>query len=218
MDWDPVVQKIKADLDARNAAREEALRICRQVIRTSSNAIRAVHRNEAEKARTLIEEAGTFVREARALTEHEHPELYAAGFVHDSQKEYAEAVVTFALIQSEPIPDPDELGVEYPAFLNGVGEAVGELRRHILDIIREDQVARSDELLNAMDDIYYLLVSFDYPDALTGGLRRTTDAARAIMERTRGDLTTALRQKKLKQAISDLEEKIAGLEPPTLPL
>lgn len=218
MDWEPVVQKIKADLDARNAAREEALKICRQVIRTSSNAIRAVHRNECDKARALIEEAGAYVREARALTEHAHPELYAAGFVHDSQKEYAEAVVTFALIQSEPIPDPDKLGVEYPAFLNGVGEAVGELRRHILDIIREDQVARSDELLNAMDDIYYLLVSFDYPDALTGGLRRTTDAARAIMERTRGDLTTALRQKKLKQAISDLEEKIAGLASPTLPL
>ncbi len=218
MDWEPVVQKIKADLDARNAAREEALKICRQVIRTSSNAIRAVHRNEADKARALIEEAGAYVKEARALTEHEHPELYAAGFVHDSQKEYAEAVVTFALIQSEPIPDPDELGVEYPAFLNGVGEAVGELRRHILDIIREDQVARSDELLNAMDDIYYLLVSFDYPDALTGGLRRTTDAARAIMERTRGDLTTALRQKKLKQAIADLEEKIAGMAPPALPL
>jgi translin len=218
MDWDPVVQKIKADLDARNAAREDALKICRQVIRTSSNAIRAVHRNEADKARTLIGEAGAFVREARAITEHEHPELYAAGFVHDSQKEYAEAGVTFALIQNEPIPDPDELGVEYPAYLNGVGEAVGELRRHILDIIREDQVARSDELLNAMDDIYYLLVSFDYPDALTGGLRRTTDAARAIMERTRGDLTTALRQKKLKQAISDLEEKIAGIAPPALPL
>jgi translin len=210
MDWEPVLQKIKGNFDARNASREEALKICRQVIRTSSNAIRAVHRNEPDKAEQLIKEAGDFVAEARRVTEN-HPELYSAGFVHDSQKEYAEAVVTFALIIGRPIPEPDEIGVEYPAYLNGVGEAVGELRRHILDIIREDQVARSDELLNAMDDIYYLLVSFDYPDAITGGLRRTTDGARAIMERTRGDLTTAIRQKKLKQAIADLETKIEKL-------
>ncbi|MHB8780459.1 MAG: haloacid dehalogenase [Candidatus Geothermincolia bacterium] len=212
MDWEPVLQKIKADFDGKNGAREEALKICRQVIRMSSNAIRAVHRNEPEKAQHLLTEAGEFVTEASRMTA-DHPEIYNAGFVHDAQKEYTEAEVTFALIIGKPIPDPDELGVEYPAYLNGVGEAVGELRRHILDIIREDQVSRSDELLNAMDDIYYLLVSFDYPDAITGGLRRTTDGARAIMERTRGDLTTAIRQKMLKQAISGLEQRIENWNP-----
>ena len=207
MDLEDLRSRIKADFDAKNATREEVLKTCRSLIQTSSYIIRAVHRGENEEALRMLDQAGELSAGIAEMTRG-HPEVYAAGFVHDAQKEYAEARATHALISGEPLPDPEDLGVEYPAYLNGLGEAVGELRRSILDLIREGHLERGDELLSYMDDIYYLLVSFDYPDAITGGLRRTTDMARAIMERTRGDLTTALRQSKLRRAIFELEENL----------
>jgi translin len=207
MDWDTLRNRIKADFDAKNTTREEVLKICRSLVQTSSYIIRAVHRGERDEALRLMEQAGELSANITHITQ-DHPEVYTAGFVHDAQKEYAEARATFALINKEPLPQPEEIGVEFPAYLNGLGEAVGELRRSILDLIRDGHMERGDELLSYMDDIYYLLVSFDYPDAITGGLRRTTDMARAIMERTRGDLTTSLRQSKLKEAIFGLEENI----------
>ncbi|MGQ9476867.1 MAG: haloacid dehalogenase [Actinomycetota bacterium] len=207
MDWEALRTRIRADFEAKNNAREEVLRLCRSLVQTSSYVIRAVHRGDREEAERLLQQAAELSANITHMTE-DHPEVYTAGFVHDAQKEYAEAHATFALIQGEPLPGPEELGVEYPAYLNGLGEAVGELRRAILDLIREGHLERSDELLSHMDDIYYLLVSFDYPDAITGNLRRTTDMARGIIERTRGDLTTAIRQSKLRQAIADLEARL----------
>lgn len=209
MDWEQIAERIKPDFEAKNRVREETLKVSRRIIRNASVAIRGVHRGDEEGALELMDEAAEDLRKLKEMTR-DHPEIYSAGFFMDAQKEYAEARTTYALVRGEGIPDPDQLGVEYAPYLNGVGEAVGELRRYVLDIIREDQMERGDELLAAMDDIYYLLVSFDYPDAITGGLRRTTDGARAIMERTRGDLTTAIRQHKLKGAIAHLEEKITG--------
>jgi translin len=207
MDWEALRSRIKTDFDSKNATREEVLKICRSLVQTSSYIIRAVHRGEKEEALRLISQGADLSASITEITK-DHPEVYTAGFVHDAQKEYAEARATFALIYGEPLPLPEDLGVEYPAYLNGLGEAVGELRRSILDLIREGHLERGDELLSNMDDIYYLLVSFDYPDAITGNLRRTTDMARAIMERTRGDLTTSLRQSKLREAISNLEEDL----------
>ena len=207
MDWEDLRTRIKSDFDAKNATREEVLKLCRSLVQTSSYLIRAVHRGEREEALRLAEQAAELSASIAHITA-DHPEVYTAGFVHDAQKEYAEARLTYALIYGEEIPGPEDLGVEYPAYLNGLGEAVGELRRAILDLIREGHLERSDELLSYMDDIYYLLVSFDYPDAITGNLRRTTDMARGIIERTRGDLTTAIRQSKLRQAISELERRL----------
>lgn len=209
MDWEQIADRIKVDFEIKNQVREETLKVSRRIIRNASVAIRGVHRGDEAKALELMDEADADLKKLKEITR-DHPEINSAGFLLDAQKEYTEARTTYALVRGEGIPDPDELGVEYAPYLNGVGEAVGELRRFILDIIREDQVERGDELLAAMDDIYYLLVSFDYPDAITGGLRRTTDGARAIMERTRGDLTTAIRQHNLKHAISQLEDKITG--------
>ena len=120
-----------------------------------------------------------------------------------TQKELPEAALTLALVKGDPVPGPAELGVEAPAFLNGMGEAVGELRRHILDVIRGGDLARGEAILREMDDIYSALVTFDYPDALTGGLRRTTDSVRGILEKTRGDLTTSLRQDQLREAMGE---------------
>ena len=137
-----------------------------------------------------------------------HPDIFHAGFVHDSQKEFAEASLTLALVAGRPLPTPESLGVQHPAYLNGLGEAVGELRRHLLDSLRSGDVDHCEECLTAMDEIYSVLVTVDYPDAMTGGLRRTTDNVRGILERTRGDLTLAVRQRDLERKLGEFEGKL----------
>jgi translin len=201
---DTLAERVRERFTAKHRAREVALARCREAIRFSANAIRAIHRHDEATARALLAQAGQNVGEARdALAE--HPEILFAGFVHDAQKEYAEASLTIALVQGEPLPLPEALGVEYPAYLNGLGEAVGELRRYLLDSLRGGDMARCERLLGIMDELYGLLVTIDYPDALTGGLRRTTDVTRGILEKTRGDLTLAARQ-------ADLERQLAAFQ------
>ena len=199
-----IMGDVRASFADKNQAREEALPLCRDTVRLSANAVRAVHRQEFDKAEELIATARDLVAQAKEVLR-AHPSIYHAGFVHDGQKEYVEACATLALIAGQPLPTPESLTVELPAYLNGLGEAVGELRRHLLDRLRGGDVDRCETLLTAMDDIYSVLVTIDYPDAMTGGLRRTTDAVRGILERTRGDLTLSVRQR-------ELEQKLAGFE------
>lgn len=196
----PIVEEISANFVEKNAAREKGLSASRDAIRRSANSIRAVHRGEFDRAAELCSEAGRLLSEA-ATALGEHPDIFHAGFMHDGQKEYAEAATTLALISGRALPRPIDLGVENQAYLNGLGEAVGELRRHLLDRLREGDIRRSEACLEAMDEIYAALVTFDYPDAMTGGLRRTTDSIRGIIERTRGDLTVAAVQKRLEDKL-----------------
>ena len=200
MELDRIQSDIRKHLEEKNSARELTLPLCRQAIRLSANAIRAIHRSEALDAISLMDQAKACLVEAAAATEG-HPDIRFAGFVHDAAKEYAEARITYALVFTEQMPSPKDLDIGIPAYLNGMGEAIGEMRRHLLDLMRQGHLDRSEELLGAMDDIYYLLIGMDFPDAMTGGLRRTTDVARSIIERTRGDLSTTIIQEKLKAAL-----------------
>jgi translin len=187
-------------LDDKHRAREVALAACRRTIQNCAASIRAVHRGEFEAAEELAAAAGAHLSEAaKALGD--HPDIRYAGFVHDAAKEYAEARMTMAFVRGNPLPTADELGVEVQAYLNGLAEAASELRRYILDQLRRGRPERGEELLTAMDEVYSLLVTVDYPEAMTGHLRRTTDALRAVLERTRGDLTTSLMQTRLLEAI-----------------
>lgn len=198
-------EEIIARLEGINSLRERALAESRRVVRLSANATRAVHRNELETAIELLDDA----RAMRDSLEHDlrdYPNIYWSGYVQDAQKEYAESRITMGIISRQGIPTPSDLKVEDAVFLNGLGEAAGELRRYALDSMRRHDLARAEELLSSMDEIYDLLVSVDYPDAVTGGLRRTTDMVRGVLERTRGDLTLALRQRELTEALSHAEE------------
>lgn len=204
---EPVMEHVRKVFADKNAAREKALPLCRDAIRHSANAIRAVHREDFTQAETLAATAGRQLAEAK-LALQDHRDIYFAGFVHDSQKEYAEACITLAIIGGRPLPQPKDLDVELPAYLNGLGEAVGELRRHLLDKLRGGDVEHCESILLAMDDMYSVLVTMDYPDAMTGGLRRTTDSVRGILERTRGDLTVSVRQRELEQRLSEFGQQI----------
>jgi len=201
---DSIADRIRANFTAKNAARDKALERSRSLIRFCANSIRATHRDERNEARTLLAEARQIVDAIRADLA-PYPDLYHAGYTQDALKEYAEASIVYALVGGEPLPEPEAIGVEYAAYLNGLGEAAGELRRRCLDIIRHDHSEEAERLLGAMDDIYSLLVTVDYPDAITGGLRRTTDLVRGVTERTRGDVTTSLRQQRLQEALKEYE-------------
>jgi translin len=193
-------REVISALEAVHRAREEGLANCRLTIGACGRAIRAIHRLEADRFVALSEEAGSALRRAQAALR-PFPRIAFAGFLHDAEKEYAEAMLTSALVDGRSLASAEELGVELPAWLNGLAEAASELRRHLLDRLREGQLERAERLLGAMEDVYDLLVTVDYPDAITGGLRRTTDALRGVLERSRGDLTTALLHYRLQRAI-----------------
>ncbi len=204
---DTIMEHVRAEFADKNVAREKALPLCREAIRFSANAIRAVHRNDFVTAQELVGKAGTQVATAKASLAG-HADIYHAGFVHDSQKEFAEASITLALISGRELPTPESLDVELPAYLNGMGEAVGELRRHLLDTLRSGDVEQCETWLRDMDEMYSVLVTVDYPDAMTGGLRRTTDSVRGILEKTRGDLTLSVQQRRLEKRLEEFGSKL----------
>lgn len=184
-----------------------ALAACRRTIRACGSSIRAVHLLRPDEARRLADEAGEALREAQeALAP--FPSLVGSGPLHDAAKEYAEARLTAAMVGNGPLPSAGELGVPGAAWLNGLAEAASELRRHLLDRLREGDLSRGEALLATMDEAYGLLVTMDYPDAVSGGLRRTTDALRAVLERTRGDLTTTLLQSRLQTALNEAATRL----------
>ncbi len=199
-------ERLEARMGERNAIREKALADSRHLVRTSANAIRAVHRGEMEAAAKLLEEAGLILIACRSDLAR-FPDIYWSGYVQDAQKEYAEACITYSVVSGRPIPGPEDLMVEDAAYLNGMGEAVGELRRQVLDLVRRGEIERAEDLLGRMDEIYSMLITFDYPEAITGGLRRTTDMVRSIMERTRGELTVAWKQHQLQRALEQFAER-----------
>ena len=202
-----LMEQARGHLDAKHAAREKGLAFSRDALRHSANAIRAVHRGEFAQAERLLHQAKTLLEQAsEALAD--HPGIYYAGFVHNAQKEFAEWSLTLSLIAGRPLPLPQDLGMDVAPYLNGLGEAVGELRRHLLDSLRGGDISRCEGVLEAMDDIYSVLVTMDYPEAVTGGLRRTTDAVRGILERTRGDLTMALVQRNLERRLEEFAGKL----------
>ncbi len=201
-----IAEQIRLSLSAKDAAREKVLPLCREAIRHCSQAIRAVHRQEFDQAEGLLQSARNRLDEAKE-TITACRELSNTGFFRDAQKELAEGSITLALVTGKQPPDPGELGIDPAAYLNGLGEAVGELRRYLLDSIRKGDLSRGGELLSAMDDIYNILVTMDFPDAITGGLRRTTDMVRGVLERTRSDLTLVMRQKELEDRLREFEGK-----------
>jgi translin len=209
MSLDDLTVEFQRRFDDKTAAREQALSASRSGIRFSANAIRAIHRGDTAKASELMGEARAALDRGLSAVEG-HPDVHYAGYLQDAQKEYAEARITAALVGGSEVPGPDEVGVEPAPYLNGMAEAIGELRRHILDLLRKGQTDRGEELLTAMEDMYAVLVAIDYPDAITMHLRRSTDVARGIMEKTRGDLSLSLVQKDLRDALERHAGRVLG--------
>lgn len=204
-----IAEGIRQHFDVRTSKRDEALKQARQLTRSCSLAIRAVHRDDKESMDTSLAEAQSLADNLRDELK-QYPDLFYAGYTQDSLKEFVEANVTCALIQNQPLQTPEELGVEDATYLNGLAEVVGELRRRTLDILRSGYSQEAERLLGYMDEIYSVLVTMDYPDAITNGLRRQTDLARGIIEKTRGDVTFSLRGQDLTEAIRSLSSQLNG--------
>jgi translin len=210
VDLDEASERIRARFDARMQARERALPASRAAIRSCANAIRAIHRGELDLAHRLMDEAKASI-DAGLEAVAGHPEIRFAGYLQDAQKEYAEAKLTEAVVtRAEHVPTPEEIGVEDAPYLNGAAEAIGEARRHALDLLRHRRVVDADAVLSAMDDLYAVLVTMDYPDAITGNLRRSTDVARSLIEKTRGDLSVARVSQDLHDALERHARDVLG--------
>ena len=194
------IESVRAALDATNEAREAALPGCRRVIQLSGSAIKCVHRLQADRALAFADDAESVLREVQSALDGQ-PSVQHAGFLHDAEKEYVEARSVIALVAGDRLPSAEDLHVGGPAYLKGLAEAASELRRHLLDRLRDGELARGEELLGLMDEVYESLSVIDFPDAVTGGLRRTLDALRAVLERSRGDLTTTVLQTRLQHAL-----------------
>ena len=203
---DSIVETLRTVLEEKNAAREALITLSRQLVQHCGKAIRAMHRQEWEAAHVLLNEAHSAMQAMRQNATG-HPHLYHAGYTQDAFKEYVEAVTVFALLRDDALPGFESLGVEAATYLNGLCEAASELRRYILDIIRQDHQGQAEKLLERMDAIYDSLVTFDFPDAISGGLRHRTDNLRGVLERTRGDVTMSLRQQKLQTALEQADTR-----------
>ena len=204
-----IAEQIRLTFSFTDAAREKALPLCRDAIRHCSQAIRSIHRHEFDQAESLLGTAHILLSEAK-LTVNDFSELRNTGFLRDAQKELAEGAITLAIVTGKQPPTPDELGIDPAAYLKGMGEAAGELRRYLLDSMREDDLSQGAELLSAMDDIYNILITMDFPAAITNGLRHTTDMVRGILERTRSDLTLVMRQKALEHRLREFNERLSA--------
>jgi translin len=202
-----IAEKIHHSFEVCTEERDRALAQARTLTRHCAHAIRAVHRDEYALARQHLDEALVLVKSLRNNLAN-LPELFYAGYTQDALKEYAEAALVYALVNNNDFPAPEDLLLEPSTYLQGLAEAVGELRRRILDMLLKENAVEAKRLLGEMDDIYAILVTMDYPDAITGGLRRLTDVARAIIERTRGDFTLSLRQERLQNTIREFESKL----------
>ena len=211
-DFSQIIEQAENVFEARTKARDQELVQARQLTRLSAHTIRAIHRSEADQAHTLLDEARGIV-EGLKKDLAEFPDLYFAGYTQDAIKEFAEASTTCALIENEPLPLPGDLGIEVSTYINGLAEAIGELRRRCLDILRQGYSEEAERLLGEMDEIYNFLVTMDYPDAVTNGLRRQTDLARGIIERTRADLTMSLREQHLQEALQEFADRFPGMKP-----
>lgn len=200
--------RIRENFEAKDSIREEGLKTSREVVRECRTASFALHGQDFEKADKSIKTAGKELEKLEALFEG-HADIYHAGFVEHAQQEYSEVSVLSSLLkEEEKIPSPEELRVEYAAYLNGLGDVVGELRRHVLDLIREESFEKAEVFLGTMENIHAVLMDFDYPDAITRGLRRKTDVSRSLIEKTRGDVVNAIGQKKLETAMRNLESRL----------
>lgn len=202
-----IAERLHRFFEERTRVRDLVLAQARQLTKHSALAITAIHQNDFSKAMEHLEQARTLV-DSILESLHNHNEVYFEGYTQDALKEFAEANIFFSLVKSGHLPDPEELGLEYATYLKGLAESVGELRRHCLDLLRHERTAEAETILNYMDEIYAVLITMDYPDAVTGGLRRLTDMVRGVTERTRGDLTLTYRQEQLEESLRRLEDHL----------
>jgi translin len=205
--FNSIAEKAHQAFEARNKARDQALAQARQLTRFAAHTIRAIHRSETALAHENLDQARALVESLKTDLA-TFPDLFYAGYTQDAIKEYAEASITCAVIENQPLPTPEALGIEYATYLNGLAETTGELRRRCLDILRQGYSTEAERLLTCMDEIYALLVTMDYADAITSNLRRHTDLVRGIVERTRADLTLSLRDSRLQQALQEVSKKL----------
>ena len=137
--------------------------------------------------------------------------------MENAAQEFVEVQCLYNIMKGEDLPDPDTIQATYSAYLLGLCDVVGELRRGALDFILDGKAAKANEYLQHMDRIYDAIMSFDYPSALVP-IKKKQDMVRALIERTRGDLVVSSCEQRIHEKTHELyglldranEEKVNG--------
>jgi len=201
---DEIADRIQSRLDEKDTVREIAIKSSRAIIRISGSVIHSIHKKE--DVRRMMGEAMDEAQRLRGLLE-EHPEIWNSGLVEDAMQELSEAAIIMSIADDAPLPDPEELGVPMTAYLLGLADAIGELRRFTLESLRQGNTETATVFLEMMEDMFKVIMRFDYPDALVS-IRRKQDIARSLLEKTRGELAVAVSSKMLGDKISALYGKM----------
>ncbi|WP_457619607.1 hypothetical protein [Methanopyrus sp.] len=194
------IEDIRGELDALDEARDEAQVVLRDLHKLSSEAVYEVHRGNLEEARRRLDEAAELVSKLHDLLG-DFPELLRTGFAENHLQEYAEAEILYSIVKDLRAPSPEEINVSPRAYLLGLLDAVGELRRIVVDALREGDLDRAEEFLGIMEEIYSLTMTFDYPRSVVPNLKRKQDVARSLLEKTRSEVTIAGKTEELKRAL-----------------
>ncbi|NJE03309.1 haloacid dehalogenase [Thermococcus sp. MV11] len=206
MEMKGIIEEIRAVLDEKDSLREEALKLTREIVRLSGDAVKALHRGEVERARERLELAGRKVAELREMLS-DHRDLYHTGYVQSAHQEFVEASLFFAYITGEEYPSPGELGVPHADYALGIGDFIGELRRHFLLLLLAGDIEGAEKTYRTMEETYEELMTLEYPKGLVN-VRVKQDQARGILERTLEDLTRAKLSKSLEDKLTQVQNYV----------
>ncbi|NVM55165.1 MAG: haloacid dehalogenase [Candidatus Helarchaeota archaeon] len=210
--FDVIFEKIKKKLDIDDKNRETTLKISRQSIRFCQEAVRATHRGEFKKAREKLNESHKLIQEAEENIKKVNPRLYYKGYITDMHQEFVEASLFLTFMEGgTEIPDPGTLNVSNYAYLQGLGDVIGELRRHSLNAVRNEKVKEAENCLAIMEEIYNILHTLDYPEGLIPGIRRKVDRARGLTEKTRSELAYFQHGNKLVKSMNQLQKTLKNV-------
>jgi translin len=184
-----IVERIDQYISEKDKIREEALKSSRDIIICCRKAIQRLHQDQLPEAETFIQQASAKLVQLYDFTK-PYPDLFHAGFVENAAQELVEAHCLYNIMKGEDLPDPDKIQTTYSAYLLGLCDVVGELRRGALDFMLEGNAAKANEYLHHMDRIYDAIMSFDYPSALVP-IKKKQDMVRSLIEKTRGELVVA---------------------------
>jgi len=200
------IDRIQAELLSYDKAREKLQELTRNATRLCGWAIIQVHRGNIAQATKTLNDAKESLDELQGLLS-AHSELPQLGQALVAFQEYAEARLVFQMKKNGKLASLREVGTSSTAYLLGMLDFVGEMRRMTLDELRCGNADKAQKLLSTMEKVYEDLMSLDRTSILPN-FRRKLDAARRILETTRGDVAIDLRRISLEKALRSVERKL----------
>jgi len=199
---------IRKDLSRYDKAREQIFTTSRETVRLAGSSILQIHRGDSKNASETIGQARESLKKVRKLCEDFNEFATSPGVVVAFQ-EYVEASTLWTFVKDGKIPSIEELSVDWRSYVLGLLDVIGEFRRMSLNGLRKGNVVLAEKTLSVMEGIYEDLQSLDHTSIIPT-FRVKMDAARRIIEATRGDVVTEARRLSLEQALDRMAKKVSS--------